>query len=67
MQGPDRARAVGTLCWEGHFRDGRAPLACVVGEDWLLERDASGALGFVLWLNTMHHVLEHSSVQRLTL
>lgn len=64
---PDRARAVGSLYWEGHFRDERPPLRCVVGEDWLLERTPSGEVKFVLWLNTMHHFLADSSVQQLEL
>lgn len=64
---PERARAVGSFYWEGHFKDDRPPLRCVVGEDWLLERVPSGAVKFVLWLNTMHHFLADSSVQTLDL
>lgn len=66
--GPDRARAIGTLYWEGHFKDETmAPLRCVVGEDWLVERDTDGVVKYVLWINTMHHFLAESSVQRIEL
>ncbi len=65
---PDRARALGSFYWEGHFKDTtKRPLRCVVGEDWLLERTPSGEVKFVLWLNTMHHFLADSSVKSLDL
>lgn len=65
---PERARALGSLYWEAHFPDGTTPpLACVVGEDWMVERTPGGALKFVLWINTMHHFLAESGVSRLLL
>lgn len=64
---PERARALGSLYWEAHYPEGegRAPLRCVVGEDWLLERLPSGEVKFVLWLNTLHHFLPGSGAQAL--
>ena len=63
---PERARAIGSLYWEAHFPDdSKPPLRCVVGEDWLFERIPNGELRYVLWLNTMHHFLDDSSVGRL--
>jgi hypothetical protein len=65
---PERARAIGSLYWEAHFPDdSKPPLRCIVGEDWLFERIPSGELRYVLWLNTMHHFLEDSSVGHLEL
>ena len=65
---PERARAIGSLYWEAHFPDkNKAPLRCIVGEDWIFERIPSGELRFVLWLNTMHHFLSESSVGKLEL
>ena len=65
---PERARAVGSLYWEAHFPgDAEPPLRCIVGEDWIVERVPSGELKFVLWLNTLHHFLPDSSVEKLVL
>lgn len=65
---PERARATGSLYWEAHFADpARPPLRCVVGEDWVVERVPSGALKFVLWMNTLHQFLPDSSVGALDL
>lgn len=65
---PERARAIGSLYWEAHFPDpATPPLRCIVGEDWIVERTADGTLKFVLWLNTMHHFLPDSGVERLDL
>jgi len=36
-------------------------IKAVVGEDWIIERTASGALKFVLYVNTFHHVLPDSA------
>ncbi|MBJ3776616.1 hypothetical protein [Acuticoccus mangrovi] len=64
---PERARAIGSLYWEAHVADDRTPpLRCIVGEDWIVERTPEG-LKFVLWLNTMHHFLPDSGVERLDL
>ena len=66
---PERVRAIGSFYWEAHFpeADGRAPLRCIVGEDWIIERVADGSLKFVLWMNTLHHFLPDSTVDRLKL
>ncbi len=65
---PERARALGSLYWEAHFPDdAQPPLRCIVGEDWIVQRVADGSLKFVLWLNTMHHFLPGSGVERLDL
>lgn len=65
---PERARALGSFYWEAHFPGHEnPPLRCIVGEDWIVERVADGTLKFVLWLNTMHHFLPDSGVERLDL
>ena len=67
-EAPERARALGSFYWEAHFPgDASPPLRCIVGEDWIVERVADGTLKFVLWLNTMHHFLPDSGVERLDL
>ena len=45
------------------FRQRRPPnvIKAVVGEDWIIERAASGALKFVLYVNTFHHFLPDSA------
>ena len=60
---PDRVRAVGTVYWEARYRDRPAPnlVKAVVGEDWILERLPSGAIKFVLYMNTSHHLLPDSA------
>jgi len=65
---PERARAIGSFYWEAHYPDpATPPLRCIVGEDWIVERDIAGELRFVLWLNTLHHFLPDSQVGRLDL
>lgn len=66
---PERARAIGSFYWEAHFPEEteKPPLRCIVGEDWIIERIDDGSLKFVLWLNTLHHFLPDSAVDRLTL
>lgn len=66
---PERARASGSFYWEAHFPDSetKPPLRCIVGEDWIVERQDDGSLKFVLWLNTLHHFLPDSAVTRLKL
>ena len=56
---PARVRARGTVYWQAEFpgRPVRNVIKAVVGEDWILERQASGLLKFVLYLNTFHHLL----------
>ena len=53
---PERVRARGTVYWQAEFPGRPAPnvIKAVVGEDWILERAASGALKFVLYINTFH-------------
>ena len=43
---PERVRARGTVYWQAEFPGRPAPnvIKAVVGEDWILERAASGAL-----------------------
>ena len=59
---PERVRARGTVYWQAEFQGRPAPnvIKAVVGEDWILERAASGGLKFVLYLNTFHHLLPES-------
>ena len=52
---PERVRARGTVYWQAEF-SGRPPpnvIKAVVGEDWIIERVASGALKFVLYVNIL--------------
>jgi hypothetical protein len=60
---PERVRAVGTVYWEAEYRDRPAPnvIKAVVGEDWIIERGRDGALRFVLYMNTCHHLLPGSA------
>jgi hypothetical protein len=60
---PERVRAVGTVYWQAEVA-GRPPpnvIKAVVGEDWIVERTLSGALKFVLYMNTSHHLLPDSA------
>jgi len=60
---PERARAIGTCYWQAEVA-GRPPpniIKAVVGEDWIVERTPSGALKFVLYMNTSHHLLPDSA------
>jgi hypothetical protein len=60
---PERVRARGTVYWQAEFPE-RPPqnvIKAVVGEDWIIERAASGALKFVLYVNTFHHFLPDSA------
>ena len=60
---PERARAVGTVYWEG--RPVSAPkgalLKCHVGEDWVVQRVPSGELKIALFINTFHTFLPDSA------
>ncbi|MGH6825015.1 hypothetical protein [Methyloceanibacter sp.] len=60
---PERVRAQGTVYWQVEIAGRPAPNAikAVVGEDWILERAPGGALRFVLYLNTFHHLLPDSA------
>ena len=60
---PERVRARGTVYWQAEFpqRPPQNVIKAVVGEDWIIERAASGALKFVLYVNTFHHFLPDSA------
>jgi len=56
-------QARGTVYWQAEFPGAPTPkvIKAVVGEDWIIERAASGALKFVLYVNTFHHFLPDSA------
>ena len=59
---PERARAVGAVYWEG--RPAGSPdavIKAVVGEDWIVQRDASGTLKIVRYINPYHYFLPDSA------
>jgi hypothetical protein len=59
---PERARAVGAVYWEGRSVDAPdAVIKAVVGEEWIVQRDASGDLKIVLYINPYHHFLPDSA------
>ena len=60
---PERVGARGTVYWQAEFPERSPPklIKAVVGEDWIVERAASGALKFVLYVNTFHHFLPDSA------
>ena len=60
---PERVRAVGSVYWQAEYKGRPAPnvIKAVVGEDWILERTPSGALKFVPYMNTFHHLLPDSA------
>jgi len=59
---PERAHAVGAVYWEGRLVGSTdAVIKCVVGEDWIVQRDPSGALKIVLYINPYHHFLPDSA------
>lgn len=60
---PERVRARGTVYWQAEFPERSPPklIKAVVGEDWIVERATSGALKFVLYVNTFHHFLPDSA------
>ncbi len=59
---PERARAVGAVYWEGRFV-GRPDgvIKVIVGEDWIVQRDAGGELKIVLYINAYHYFLPDSA------
>ncbi len=58
---PERARAVGSVLWQGRQLGGeRGLIKVVVGEDWIVQRVPSGELKFALYINTHHHQLPDS-------
>jgi hypothetical protein len=59
---PERVRAVGAVYWEGRVvGTDDAIVKCVVGEDWIVQRDASGDLKVALYINPYHHFLPDSA------
>lgn len=60
---PWRARAVGAVYWQGRLIDAGpdALIKCVVGEDWIVQRIASGELRIALYVNPYHHFLPDSA------
>jgi len=60
---PERVRAVGAVYWQGRVIGGGddAIIKCVVGEDWIIQRQPSGALKIVLYINSYHHFLPDSA------
>jgi hypothetical protein len=58
---PARARAVGAVYWEGRVVNAPdAVIKVIVGEDWIVQRDPSGDLKIVLYINPYHHFLPDS-------
>ncbi|MCH2182717.1 MAG: hypothetical protein MK108_11995 [Mariniblastus sp.] len=60
---PERARAVGAVYWQGRPVDSQEDelIKAVVGEDWVVQRDAAGALKIALYINSYHHFLPDSA------
>ncbi|HEY2870378.1 MAG TPA: hypothetical protein VGJ56_00575 [Reyranella sp.] len=58
-ESPERARAVGTIYWEGRLKDSPdgALIKCIVGEDWVVQRRPSGELKIALYVNAYHRFL----------
>lgn len=64
---PERARAVGAVYWEGRLvGSAGALIKSVVGEDWIVQREPSGDLKIVLYINPYHHFLPDSAQIDLT-
>lgn len=59
---PERARSVGAVYWEGRLvKSPDAVIKAVVGEDWIVQREASGELKIVLYINPYHYFLPDSA------
>jgi hypothetical protein len=60
---PERARAIGAVYWQGRLVNStnEALIKCVVGEDWIVQRVASGELKIALYINSYHHFLPDSA------
>ncbi|MGY8997838.1 MAG: hypothetical protein ACKVH7_15465, partial [Alphaproteobacteria bacterium] len=58
-----KARAIGAVYWEGRpVTSGQGDLIkCVVGEDWIVQRNGDGELKIALYINTYHHFLPDSA------
>lgn len=60
---PERARAIGSVYWEGRVKGtpAGALMKCIVGEDWVVQRVPSGELKIALFINPYHHFLPDSA------
>ncbi len=58
---PERAHSVGAVYWEGRLINSDAVIKAVVGEDWIVQRDESGGLKIVLYINPYHYFLPDSA------
>lgn len=60
---PDRARAIGAVYWQGRVVGALsdAVVKCLVGEDWIVQRDVGGDLKIALYINTYHRFLPDSA------
>ncbi len=65
---PERARAVGAVFWEGRVVGSKESevIKCLVGEDWIVQRDEAGTLKIALYINSYHHFLPGSAAFDLT-
>ena len=59
---PERVRAVGAVYWEGRvISNPDAVIKIIVGEDWIVQRDAAGDLKIALYINAYHYFLPDSA------
>jgi hypothetical protein len=59
---PERVRASGAVYWEGRLVNSTdALIKCVVGEDWIVQREPAGDLKIALYINPYHHFLPDSA------
>ena len=61
---PDRVRATGRFYWQAEYAQKRPlpnVIKAIVGEDWIIERAASGELKFVLYMSSFHQLLPDSA------
>jgi hypothetical protein len=59
---PERVRASGAVYWEGRLVNSTDGLIkCVVGEDWIVQREPGGDLKIALYINPYHHFLPDSA------
>ena len=59
---PERAHFIGAVYWEGRPANSpEAVMKAVVGEDWIVQREASGDVKIVLYINPYHYFLPGSA------
>lgn len=59
---PERVRAVGAVYWEGRIANSPdGVIKCMVGEDWIVQRQPSGELKIALYINPYHRWLPDSA------